>query len=197
MHNCFIYMNCSQSLLPTPWFGVHKCWKFLDCLIRPTVTLYHLITKQYSFQLHPLHFLLQTSSAHFSYVWNRAVIRDFSTKAWARDSGREYWRYAWECSWRGSKRWYRILVILWPRDWGAVTRRRALISRRGGVGSPSRIERWWLRPHIWYDVVAKWLYLLQMQHCTEWRQICVNTMVLDHARSIRPHRYNMCQLAKT
>ena len=50
MHNCFIYKNCSQSLLHTPWFGAHKCWKIPDCL-RLTATLYHLITKEYSLWL--------------------------------------------------------------------------------------------------------------------------------------------------
>ena len=51
MHNCFIYMSYSQFLFPTPWFGAHKCWKLLDCLRRPTATLYNLITKEYPLQL--------------------------------------------------------------------------------------------------------------------------------------------------
>ena len=55
MHNCLNYI---QFLLPTPWFGTHKCWKILDYLRRPTATLYHLIiTKEYSHQLCLLHFL--------------------------------------------------------------------------------------------------------------------------------------------
>ena len=51
MHDCFIYRNYSQFLLPTPCFGAYKCWKILDCLWRPTATLYNLITQEYSFQL--------------------------------------------------------------------------------------------------------------------------------------------------